>query len=1141
MAGAGEEGQEDRDGDRVLAGGGEMGALMRALDWSQTAVGPVSSWPQSLRTAVSILLQSKFAMLIGWGRSFTQFYNDAYRPILGSTKHPSLGKSVPDVFPEIWSTIGPLFEGVMQGQAVGFDDRMVPLDRHGYLEECYFTFSYSPIRVESGSVGGVHVTVAETTTRVLYQRRLRTLSDLAARAAEVQQEGQAWQEVAAVLAANDADLPFALLYDLDRCGASATLVASAGPVTPALAPAKVAVQPGGDWPFHEALSSGRPHLVSELPAHLGRPLAARWSQPVRSAMVMPLLRPGAATAHGLLVVGLNPRRALDDAYRDFCGLVAGHVATAVANARAHEEERRRLQVLAELDQAKTIFFGNISHELRTPLTLMLGPQEDALAMGGALAGEDLQVVHRNTLRLLKLVNSLLDFSRLEAGRLRAWYQPVDLAQLTADLASAFRSTIERGGLSFEVSCPPLPQPVHVDREMWEKIVLNLLSNAFKFTFEGRISLALRARDQDVQLTVSDTGIGVPDDQLPRLFERFHRIEGARARTHEGAGIGLSLVQDLVRLHGGSVQVTSRLGEGSTFTVTVPLGTAHLPADHIGPPRTDGRSATGVQPFVEEALRWLPSADDGAVHPATPGAGSTIPADARVLVADDNADMRAYLARLLQRHCTVQTAAHGNQALALAHHQPPDLIVADVMMPNLDGFGLLRALRADPHTASIPVVLLSARAGEEARLEGLTAGADDYLVKPFSARELVARVGSQLQLARVRREAELQLQRLAESEHRARAEAESANRAKDDFLAMLGHELRNPLSPILTSLHLMRMRGLHSAEQAVIERQVANLTRLVDDLMDVSRITRGKIDLRRRRVELAEVVLRGLEMAEPLVEQRRQRVVCDVPPEGLPVNADPDRLAQVVSNLLTNAAKYSEPGTTVEVSGGRSGSLAFLRVRDQGVGIKPEMLDRIFDLFVQEPQSLDRSKGGLGLGLTIVRSLVDLHGGTVSAASAGPGRGSEFVVHLPLEPGAELEAAPGSSRPVLPVVAAPVSGPQHNRILVVDDNVDGAQGLAEILRELGHEVQLAHDGPSALQIARWFHPNVCLLDIGLPVMDGYQLARLLRESHDLPADARIVAITGYGQDADRRRSSEAGFNAHLIKPVSLDALRQSIVN
>jgi len=378
----------------------------------------------------------------------------------------------------------------------------------------------------------------------------------------------------------------------------------------------------------------------------------------------------------------------------------------------------------------------------------------------------------------------------------------------------------------------------------------------------------------------------------------------------------------------------------------------------------------------------------------------------------------------------------------------------------------------------------------------------------------------------------------EAQH-ARQVAETANLAKDEFLAMLGHEMRNPLAPILTSLHLMRLRGGKSQEQSIIERQVDHLVRLVDDLLDISRITRGKVDLKKERLELIAAVVRGMEVASPLLEARRQHVDIDVAPEGMPVVGDLDRLGQVISNLLTNAAKYSSPGSTIRISADVAESRVRLRVRDRGVGIAHDMLGRIFEPFVQETQSLERSKGGLGLGLAIVRSLAELHGGSVSVSSDGLGHGAEFVVELPLAPDG-TEDLP--LEPPLSLSAAAVAPPANrNRILVVDDNEDAAFSLADILVELGHQVEVAHDGPSALAIAVNFKPTVCLLDIGLPVMDGYELAQHLRRSDCLADGARIIAISGYGQDADRKRARDAGFNAHLVKPVNLDALARSLAN
>ncbi len=368
-------------------------------------------------------------------------------------------------------------------------------------------------------------------------------------------------------------------------------------------------------------------------------------------------------------------------------------------------------------------------------------------------------------------------------------------------------------------------------------------------------------------------------------------------------------------------------------------------------------------------------------------------------------------------------------------------------------------------------------------------------------------------------------------------AETAARVKDEFLAILGHELRNPLAPIMTALQITRMRGSETRELVVIDRQVRHLVRLVDDLLDLSRITGGKVALRKQRFELSAVVARGMEMVSPLLDQKKQRLDLQVSFEGLTIEGDADRLAQVVSNLMTNAAKYSDDGTTIHVTAERADDRARLSVRDEGVGIPGHMLDAIFDSFVQQSQPLDRSKGGLGLGLTIVRSLVELHDGTVAAFSEGPGTGSEFVVELPLAQAPE--ELDGQRSPAWPAVRHTCKNPSRNRVLIVDDNRDAADSVGEILGELGYEVAVAYDGPSALTLAQNFKPHICVLDIGLPVMDGYELAQRLRQSAELPQPLHLIALTGYGQDSDRRRSREAGFDAHLVKPVQIDELARMV--
>jgi signal transduction histidine kinase/DNA-binding response OmpR family regulator len=767
--------------DACLAGGGEMGERMRAFDWSTTAVGPVAGWPQSLKTAVSICIGSRYPIVIWWGNpAYTMFYNDAYISFLGVTKHPGwLGRSGRECWHEIWPTIGPMLEGVFAtGAATWSEDLLLVLHRNLPREEGYFTFSYSPIQDDAGHVGGIFCACYETTGRVIGERRLQTLRNLGRTVMDVQSAEEACAVAAQTLTANAADIPFALIYLLDADAHYAHLAATTGmEAGSGAAPAQIALHASAEsamWPLRRVVDTAAATLVTDLAARCGPLPGGPWPESPDAALLLPIANPGQTRLPGVLVVGLSPRRVVDADYRSFCELIAGHVGTAIANTRAYEAERQRAEALAELDRAKTAFFSNVSHEFRTPLTLMLGPVEDLLAAPAAQVGPEprelLTIVHRNGLRLQRLVNTLLDFSRIEAGRIQAVYEPTDLAAVTADLASTFRSACERAGLRLVVDCLALPEPVYVDRDMWEKVVLNLLSNAFKFTFAGEIVVTLHPARAAVELAVRDTGIGIPATELPHLFERFYRVEGARGRTHEGTGIGLALVQDLVRLHGGSVQVESAPGQGSTFCVSLPTGMAHLPAGRIGGSRTLASTALGASPYVEEALRWVPEApplphtprDAATTHEVVPAHLLTAPPlptlphtawassrRARILWADDNADMRDYVRRLLSTRYEVEAVADGEMALAAARARRPDLVLADVMMPRLDGFGVLRALRADPELRTLPVILLSARAGEEARIEGLAAGADAYLIKPFSARELLAYVEAHLELGRLR--------------------------------------------------------------------------------------------------------------------------------------------------------------------------------------------------------------------------------------------------------------------------------------------------------------------------------------------------------------------------------------------------------
>ncbi len=1415
-----------------LAGGGEMGERTRAFDWSGTPLGAVERWSPALRMMVRLMLANRLPMLLWWGPEYTCLYNDPYRPVLGN-KHPwALGQPVSECWKEIWDVLKPLIDTPFYGGPATWDeDILLELNRHGYIEETHFTIAYSPVPDESvtSGIGGVLATIHEITEKVVGERRMIALRDLGTRSAEAKTAEAACVVAAATLEAHPKDVPFALFYLTDSEGTHAHLTATTGTIgSEDVAPSVILMDrnDGKSWPLAAAKQSMQPQVATDLDSHFLALPPGPWSDPPNTAVVLPI---GSGKRHepvGFLIVGVSSRLQLDDAYQGFLDLAVTQVATAIASARAYEEEKRRAEALAELDRAKTTFFSNVSHEFRTPLTLILGPLDDVISETTDRQQRDrLLTLKRNALRLQKLVNALLDFSRLEAGRVQARYQPTDLATLTSDLASNFRSACEKAGLEFRVYCPPLPEPVYVDREMWEKIVLNLLSNAFKFTLRGGIQVTLSSSGQQAELRVQDTGVGIPDDQLPKVFERFHRVEGITGRSQEGSGIGLALVRELARLHGGEVSVESEVGRGTSFVVTIPFGLGHLPEKRLAAPAAADSSAVRATHYVEEVLRWLPDTEatasseiimDAPFELVTP-TERTSAEKPRILVADDNADMRQYLRSLLAVQYDVEAVADGQSALESAKRSPPELILTDVMMPALDGFELLRQLRSDPQTASIPVIMLSARAGEESRSEGMEAGADDYLVKPFGARELLARVTAHLQIAQLRQQANQSLkaqreelreaQRVAhigswrwdsktdastgsdelyriygldpetqtlpdfkdqdtqfyphdewlrlndavqeslrtgigyeldvkairndgpiwitarsevvkneggevvglrgtvqditarkrveealrQSEERMRLLWEAAavllttddpdtmlrklfakigphlnldtyfnfmvndggdglklascigitdetartienlafgqaicgtvavlrkpltatsiqesddpkvqlvksfgirayacnplmagdellgtlsfasrsrdhfdadeldflqticqyvtaayerlrligrlresDRRKDEFLATLAHELRNPLAPIRNGLQVLRLGGV-SGEMAddagrMMERQLAQMVRLIDDLLDLSRISRGKIELRKERVELAKVVQHAVETSRPLIDQACHELLIDVPTASIFVDADVTRLAQVFSNLLNNATKYTERGGRLNLSVQRRGNEVAVSVRDNGMGIPAHMLPKVFDMFTQVDRNLERAQGGLGIGLSIVKRLVEMHDGSVEVKSDGHGMGSEFIVQLPIvlsvaQPNYvdEQDGEPSTRR----------------RILVVDDNRDAAMSLAMMLKLMGNDAKTAHDGFEALEAAAAYRPDLILLDIGMPRLNGYETAKAIREK-PWGKTIVLVALTGWGQEDDRRRSEAAGFDSHMVKPIEPAILEKLLV-
>jgi signal transduction histidine kinase len=1000
-----------------VRGGGALGQLVREFDWTKTPLGAIEQWPQSLKTVVRTLLASRFAMWMSWGPELTFLYNDDYARMTLGKKHPwALGRPSREVWQEIWDNIGPRIERVLEtGEATWDEALLLFLERSGYREETYHTFSYSPLAGDDGTVAGHLCVVTEETDRVIGERRLKTLRSLAGELSKTITEEEVVSCIARCLGENQKDLPFTLLYLFTEDGNEARLACQTGIAEHhEAAPESISLRENSQpWPISELLTGKDSKIVENLLERFESVPSGSWDSSPWRALLLPITSQGQDKPAGVIVAALNPFRPLDVSYAGFINLVAGQIAASVANARAYSAERKRAEALAEIDRAKTAFFSNVSHEFRTPLTLMLGPLEDLLARSqthlSPTAKQQLDLVSRNGARLLRLVNTLLDFSRLEAGRVQAVYLATDLARFTSELASVFRSATDKAGLRLIVDCPDLGEPVYVDRDMWEKVVLNLISNAFKFTFEGEISVTVRRVGDLAELRVRDTGVGIPAEAIPKLFERFNRVPNMPSRTHEGSGIGLALVHELVKLHSGSVRTESIVGQGSTFVVSIPFGQSHLAAGQMGGSRSLSSTAVGAKPFVEEALRWLPDSAAGsaeifsmhnAVHdellpvPCPPASqGAVRP---RVIVADDNADMRQYLSRLLSEQYETETVADGQAALQAAHKNPPDLIISDVMMPILDGFELLKVLRSEEETRTIPVVLLSARAGEESRVEGIEAGADDYLIKPFSARELLARVSGRLEIARLQRDRETQLresqaeleqrvqertQELFDASEELRELSARILQAQDEERRRIARELHDGAGQLLAALgmeasNLAREGDRLSARAALSLSNVASfVAQMTKDIRTMSHLLYPPL--------LDEVGLESAlkEYVTGFAERSGVQVSLDLPAAIERLDRDYElSLFRIVQESLTNIHRHSG-SKTASIRVVRDDAALVLEVRDEGRGMPPERLSEI------------QSRGS-GVGIRGMRERTLQLSGTMSIESDGSGTRIHVVIPTP---------------------------------------------------------------------------------------------------------------------------------------------------
>ncbi|HEY9823962.1 MAG TPA: ATP-binding protein, partial [Stenomitos sp.] len=771
------------------------------------------------------------AQSIYWGEEYIQLYNDAMTTLYGE-KHPTaLGQSFYQTWPEVWKdSLKPLFELIKStGQAFCVENQLYHILRVDFLEEAYFTFSYSPIRDETGAIRGLSNIATETTQQVISQRRLRMLRELATAGSEAKTLKSAC--LAAADTFNPYDIPFALCYQVNPQGNFAELVASKGLSVDSTAAPPTIVLSSNDsaWLLAEVFQSREPQLMTDVVDRFGVLPAGPWPESPHSALVLPVLSGNKEQVECLLVMGISPRLPFNSEYRSFLEIVAQQVESSIAKARNYEEDRKRAAALAELDRTKTTFLRNVSHEFRTPLSLILGPAEDALTdKTEPLAPHQQQrfeIIQRNGLRLLKLVNALLDFSRIESDRIQAIHEPTDLVPHTTALSSLFCAAIEE------------------------------------------------------------------DKATPVLL--------------------------------------SEVGRNNPFAPTY----AHIPS------------------------------------------GSN-----RLLLVDANADMREYLKGLLRDRWQVETAENGVIALDLIQKQLPDLVLTDVMMPKMDGFQLIKTLRADAITQSIPIILLSAQTGEKAIVDGLEAGADDYLIKPFSNRELIARLETQLQMSRLRQEL-------------------SANHFKNEFLMTITHELQSPLAAILGWIRLLQTQSLEPEAivraLAVIERNATVEATLIKNLLDVTSILSGKLRLQAQDIDLGALVQHVVTTFQEAAESKNIQLVSTISKQGVShIFADGDCLKQVIANLLENAIKFTPEGGTVKIGLERLASGIQITVSDTGIGLSAKFLPYAFDRFTQAEVPSRHTPGGVGLGLAIARHLVELHHGTIKVVSEGEGQGATFTIQLP---------------------------------------------------------------------------------------------------------------------------------------------------
>ncbi len=1122
----------DSSADACLAGGGDAGALLRSIDWSKNPLGPVSGWPTTLRTTVGIMLASSFGMRILWGRDFIFLHNDAYRPVLGASKYPgAMGSRCADSFAELWDVVGPMFHRVMAGETLALDDRIFPLLRYGYLEECFFTLSYSPLSDDQGGIGGVLGVVYETTKRVVAERRLNVLRELASSIAGAPTTEDACKVAAQTFERAGTDVPFALVYLRSGDEGSARLVASSGlddrpDARPAVVEIASSASDAKTWPLGAGTPGARMWRVTDVPARFGELHAGPYPEPVTGAIVLVLRRPGASAPYGYFVAGISPRRAFDPEYEAFFELAGEHISAAIANALAiayTEGERVRLQsFLLEAPAAIAVLRGpSLVYELvNDRYARVVGRRPEELLQH---AGRDAmpELVEQGVWDVLeKIYTSGEPFQarefpaqivRGEGGALEQAYfdwvgQPTRDARGVIDGVMLFvvevtdqvkaRRAVEASRAFLEAVVNQMPAGVVIAEKASGKTVL---SNALAASVLGRAPI----RDESVA-----------------------QFEGYTAFHEDGAPIEMGELPIVRALAGKMVseeEITYVRPDGSRRSLLVSATPVY---------DAERTLVAGVSTFVditdrkrtelalrdsEERGRAIVAAlEEGIVLCDADGAIELANASAERLLglSTDQLAGRTSLDSRWQSIREDGTPYPGDQ-------RPPQRALREGRPVSNDLYGVHRP---------------------DGRLVWLSVNAQPL----FDANGKISGVVSSFFDITERKRADEERKALLARAESALSAAESASRAKDDFVAIVSHELRNPLNAMLGWTRMLRTGSLSEERAAraleTIERNATNQAQLIEDLLDVSRVGAGKLTLDVQTVTFARVIEAAIDSARPAIEAKGLRLSVVLDTEGV-LSGDPGRLQQIVWNLLTNATKFTPRGGSIHIVLRRDDSYLELSVTDSGQGISASFLDHVFDRFKQADPSTTRQHGGLGLGLAIAKNLVEMHGGTIEARSDGLGKGATFVVRVPV---AAMRRSPVPPQPMhsaeLPAAFAPPPELRDLRVLVVDDEPDARGLVTAMLVQCGAVVTTAASAADAFVAVEKQAPDVLISDIGMPDEDGFTLiARIRGMARDRGGATPAACLTGYTTAADRRRALEAGFNMHLAKPIEPSELIAVVAN